>query len=371
MGVAIYVRTYLTPSMTFVHRQLVGVTERFSPVVWCNRLQHRDRFPHDAIEVSPQTGPERAVRWARRRLGGPWSRLSRREIAHWRRRAEAARIELIHAHFGPYAIEILPVARALGVPLLVTFHGFGASALLERPGYVRQLRELFHYATIIAASEATAQRLRAHGADPIVHYVGAPAEFFECSKRTAMSSKGADEDIRVLQVSGLVPVKGHRDTLDALARLGDPRLKITFVGDGPLRADLERQAKLLGLDVTFTGALPPSEVRQQLHAADLFVHHSVSEGGIEAATTAILEAMAAGLPVIATQHGGIPEIVRHGVDGWLVPEHDLVAYEAALREALTDNGDRGRAGAARVREHFNLEHQNKKLADLYENALIE
>jgi len=151
--VAIYLRTYLGASMTFVHRQRAGVAERFRPLVWCNRLGP-GKPPHDGIEVLPQTLPVRATRWLRRRAGGAWSRLSPGEIAQWQRRGEAEGVALIHAHFGPYGVEILPVARALGVPLVVTFHGFGSSVLLERPGYVRQLGPLFEHATVVAASEA-------------------------------------------------------------------------------------------------------------------------------------------------------------------------------------------------------------------------
>jgi len=366
--VAIYLRTYLGASMTFVHRQRAGVAERFRPLVWCNRLGP-GKPPHDGIEVLPQTLPVRATRWLRRRAGGAWSRLSPGEIAQWQRRGEAEGVALIHAHFGPYGVEILPVARALGVPLVVTFHGFGSSVLLERPGYVRQLGPLFEHATVVAASEATAQRLRALGADPIVHYVGAPTDLFARKPRTAMSAKGPDDPIRVIQVARLHPVKGHRYTLEALARVDDPRLRVTFVGDGPLRAALEEQAARLGLAVEFAGALAPEQVRERLHEADLFVHHSVSEGGIEAATTAILEAMATGLPVVASRHGGIPEIIRDGVDGWLVPEHDVDAYADALRAALRDDGSRGEAAAKRVRADFDLAVQNKKLADLYDRVL--
>jgi len=86
--VAIYLRTYLGASMTFVHRQRAGVAERFRPLVWCNRLGP-GKPPHDGIEVLPQTLPVRATRWLRRRAGGAWSRLSPGEIAQWQRRGEA------------------------------------------------------------------------------------------------------------------------------------------------------------------------------------------------------------------------------------------------------------------------------------------
>ena len=158
-AVGVYLRYYLPPSMTFVHRQLVGVAESFRPVVMTSSVSHLDRFPWEPIHAR-----KRALSTRLRKLlpdvldSRPWA-LSKAEEAHWRDVLERENAQLVHAHFGAYGLEILPVARDLGLPLLVTFHGFGASRLLKVPSYVERLPELFEYADVLAVSDNLARRL--------------------------------------------------------------------------------------------------------------------------------------------------------------------------------------------------------------------
>ncbi len=124
----------------------------------------------------------------------------------------------------------------------------------------------------------------------------------------------------------------------------------------------------------FAGFLSQDELRRQLYASHFFLHPSEQgrDGNQEGVPNSVLEAMATGLPVFATTHGGIPEAVEHGVSGWLVPEGDHAALGQALIELAADP-DRlaamGEAASRSVAENFDLMVQAKKLEDCYQEAI--
>ena len=151
-----------------------------------------------------------------------------------------------------------------------------------------------------------------------------------------------------------------------------------MAGDGELRPALVALARELGLEtsVHFTGFLAPEELRQLYYEAHLFVHPSetAKDGNQEGVPNSLLEAMASGLPVVATRHGGIPEAVDHQVNGILVDERSPEQVAAALLELSRDDNLRAAFGALAseaVRRRFNLETQVMHLEDAYLGLLSE
>jgi glycosyltransferase involved in cell wall biosynthesis len=286
---------------------------------------------------------------------------------------------MIHAHFGPTALELLKPARDLGIPLLVTFHGRDASGLLRHPGYVRSVQRLLEYAWGVAVSEAIVSRLRATGArdDRMrVLYVGVPLEHFPFRKRESLRSKVAmGEKIEFLQVSRLVEKKGTPYTLQAFRRfLGAyPNARLTIAGDGPLRAEISLLASEMGLSdkVMMPGKVSAADAAQLMLRSDVLLQHSVtaSDGDEEGLPTVLVEAMATGLPVVSTYHSGIPELVKDGVNGFLVQERDVDAYEARLRDLMKIDESIGCRAYETVRANFNIAVQNDRLAAYYGEIL--
>jgi colanic acid/amylovoran biosynthesis glycosyltransferase len=217
-----------------------------------------------------------------------------------------------------------------GIPLVVTFHGGDAtkdkhfeSRRLIPTIFQRRRKALAEEAeTIFCVSQFVRDRLIARGFPPAklqTHYLGIdiPAE-------VALPPLGTSTT--VLFVGRLVEKKGVDVLMDAMAqaRATDPPLTLTMIGDGPLRAELKRRAAAVDVPVDFRGWLKPEEVHAAIRRALLLAvpSRTAGDGDAEGLPTVIMEAMALGIPVVASNHAGIPEIISHGVTGLLVPEND-------------------------------------------------
>lgn len=171
-------------------------------------------------------------------------------------------------------------------------------------------------------------------------------------------------------VARLIPQKGHSALLEALPRVAErfPAVRIAVVGDGPLRGELERLAERLGIEarVHFVGHRP--NAAEMMSEFDVFVHPSRWEGfGL-----VFLEAMAAGVPVVATRVSAIPEIVEHGRTGLLVPVDDAAALADAVSRLLADREwarAMGQAGRERVLREFTVEAMVRRTCETYDELL--
>ena len=203
---------------------------------------------------------------------------------------------------------------------------------------------------------------------------GVPLESFQPGNRAearALLGIGLSKTI-IGTVGRLQPVKGIHDLLKAFAHLvtGHPEAILLVIGDGPQRTQLEALAQELGISqrVHFLGNR--TDVSRLLSGMDIFVLPSVWEG----MPNAVLEAMAVGLPVVATAVGGTPELVVDGVTGLLVRPRDPLALAETLAVLLRDSDQRrkmGRAGRERVVQCFGVERVVEQTERLYERLLVE
>jgi glycosyltransferase involved in cell wall biosynthesis len=292
-------------------------------------------------------------------------------------------LDLIHAHFGPDGVYAMRLARAAGLPFLVTFHGSDITAtdlalarslrpsnlryLLDRTALQRQA------SAFIAVSRFIQGRLLAKGypAHKIIqHYLGVDITRF-------VPARAGTEKPFLLCVARHVPVKGLEVLLEAFARVASrfPGVDLVQVGDGPLAGALRAQARTLGLEgrVRFLGARPHGEVLALMQQAWAFVLPSrkTPDGHAEGLGQVFLEASACACPVIATWNGGIPEAVLHGQTGLLAPDGDVEGLAGLLRTILEDGGlalDLGRRGREWVCDQFDLARQTAKLEEIYDQV---
>lgn len=245
--------------------------------------------------------------------------------------------DVIHAHFGPVGNSFRFVRQSWRAPMLVSFHGYDFSATPRQQGPA-VYQKLFSTADLVTVnSNYMGQQLQRLGCSPDkirkLSY-GIDLEKYPFRPRTL----ARDEPVRIVTVGRLVEKKGIEYVIRALAQVArrHPSLRYDVIGDGPLRQPLEQLAReqSIGDVVQFHGALSGERVRALLDQAHLFVLASVTaqDGDQEGTPVSLLEAQAAGLPVLSTFHSGIPEIVPDGESGWLVPERD----PEGLAERLTN-----------------------------------
>jgi colanic acid/amylovoran biosynthesis glycosyltransferase len=285
------------------------------------------------------------------------------------------RPSLIHAHFALDGVAALPLAKHLNIPLIVSLHGYDVTSSdqsLRKSSsgffYLMRRRQLWDQAhTFLCVSEFIRDKAVEAGfpADKLlVHYTGVNCDDFSRSDHT--------RDGSVLFVGRLVQKKGCQFLLDAMVEVSRalPHTSVRVIGDGPLRGDLESQARRLKIPVRFLGALPTSEVRASMSRASIFCVPSVraDNGDSEGFGMVFAEAQAMGTPVVSFNHGGIPEAVEDGRTGLLVPERDPHALAAAMIRLLRDAAlwsSFSTRGTAHIREKYSLETQTRILEDIY------
>jgi glycosyltransferase involved in cell wall biosynthesis len=283
----------------------------------------------------------------------------------------ALRPRVLHAHFGRGGAFALPIARALGIPLVVTFLGGDATKEthyrrhLVPHIYERRLAALQREASLfVCVSEFIRDRLLARGF---------PSEKLEVIHQGIetddVPSAGAASavDPYVLFAGRFVEKKGVSNLIEAM-RLLESRgegVRLVLIGDGPLAGALRQQARRLKR-VEFPGWLAQTELRRWLRGAAALCVPSVTarSGDAEGLPNVVVEAMAQAVPVVGSRHAGIGEAVEHGRTGLLVPEGDPAALADALQHLIEQPDLRHRLGAAAravAAERFNALTQSRRL----------
>lgn len=356
-------------SETFIRAQVAGLPTEVDYLYGAFLPRYR---PDGRHFVSDNRLVEGLLYHGGRLLGmGPHGLLRKRILRYLRDRECKA----VLAQYGPTGVEMADLCLAANIPLIVHFHGHDATndALLAAYGgrYPRMFRQA---AAIIAVSEAMRKQLISMGAPPEkVHRIpcGADTELFQ-------PAKPAENPPLMLAVGRFVPTKNPMATLEAFAKVVAevPETRLMMAGEGPLRAAVERRAAALGLaaQVEFPGVLDHAGVARQMQKARAFVQHSVTapSGESEGTPVAVMEAGASALPVIATRHAGIPDVVVHGQTGLLVAEGDVDGMAAFMRQLAQDPALAARLGAAarqRIEAEFSLKRALARLWEVIEAAM--
>jgi colanic acid/amylovoran biosynthesis glycosyltransferase len=278
-------------------------------------------------------------------------------------------VDVILAEFGTSGAEIWPHAEKLGIPLIVHFHGHDAhrSSTLAamRQKYPGMFRTAFR---IISVSRYMTEALVALGCDPekiVTNPYGPRDHYFKIRP---------DYRPTILALGRFTDIKAPHLTLMAFRQAVQsfPEARLLMAGEGELLEACRTLAEVWGISdrVSFPGAVPHADNHRLFSEACCFVQHSVcpSYGDAEGTPVVILEAQAAGLPVVATRHAGITEAVVHGETGFLVEERDVDGMADHLLELLRSPALCGKLGD-QAREHIRRDYSMARHIGVLQEAV--
>lgn len=359
--------------MLHIYRQITGLG-RVRPVVIAQKRENAEEFPFDKIDLVEKPATHFLRRfWFRQVCNKPWQ-LSASEVRDITAVLNREQAQLLHIFFGHIAVHLLPLLRTWPGPRVVSFHGADVLVDMEKRAYRKATREMLDLVTRVFVRSASLQRAVIElGCDEKkidVVRTGIPLQEFPFREREFPT----DGTFRFLHASRLVQKKGIATTLHAFTAFSNhyPQSTLTIAGEGPMLDELKELTRKLKIAdrVMLPGFLAPGKLREVYYASHIFLHPSEtgSDGNQEGIPNSMLEAMATGLPVFATKHGGIPEAIEDGVSGILVAERDHEALSRALLDAA-QNPDLlkrlARNGASSVAAKFDQRKQIDQLEEIY------
>ena len=402
MKIAYLVNQYPKVSHTFIRREILALERqgvsvaRFALRGWdadvkgAEDLAEREKTRH-ILREGLATLLGRAVRrslanparaWTALRAAWQMSRQAERSwpyhlmyfveactLADW---LEQEGVEHVHAHFGTNSTEVAQLAHLLGGPRYsFTVHG---PEEFDKPRFLHLTRKIHDAAFVVAISSYGRSQLWRWLPGEEWHKVSVVHCALEGNFFQAPASVTAQPAPRLVNVGRLCAQKGQLLLVEAAALLKQDGVSFELVlaGDGEMRDAIEAAIVRHGLgnSVRITGWVDSATVRREMLEARALVLPSFAEG----LPVVIMEAMAVGRPVVTTRIAGIPELVREGVDGWLVPPGDIVELKRAMKECLQASPERllemGRAANERVRARHDADVEAAKLKTLFEAARL-
>jgi len=375
--VASYCSSFLKSEMLHIYRQ-VKALRGVDTFVVTKEVQNAERFPFDAIEIIPKRRTNLLVHGWLKFVERRPPIVYRGEYQTLDSLLERNGADLMHIYFGHTGVHLLPFIEQWNKPCVVSFHGADVAHKPEIKDYPGKLRRLFDAVPLVfARSQSLVDRLIQLGCPPEklrINRTGIPLNEFPFADRPPPS----DGKWKVVQACRLIPKKGVATSLRAFAvfKKDNPGAEFFIAGKGPLQQELEMLAGGLGIarDVHFLGFLSQSKLMELYANSHLFLHPSEISPNQdqEGVPNSVLEAMATGLPVVATRHGGIPEAVDHGRTGFLVPEEDHVGLANAMQlmtSSPTVFNQMGERAHAAIVERFGQDAQIDQLESFYEEAI--
>lgn len=370
---------FLRREMQHVYRQVAGL-RRYQTVVLAEQRCEQELYPFGDVEILPAPQINPLVRLHRKFILREPSLIYRGGVDAIRSVTEKyPSARLMHVYFGHSGVHLLPFIERWQRPVVVSFHGMDAMPRLQHKNYLPNLQRLFQKVPLVLVrSESLRRVLVERGCPPEKIRLNRTSVPLDCFPLADRAGSGAScGRCVIIQASRLIEKKGLDLTLRAFARIHNeaPSTRLILAGEGPLLKSLQQLARELGIaaSVEFPGFLPPKKLAAQYSQADIFIHPSrvTSAEDQEGVPNSMLEAMATGLPVLATRHGGIPEVVVDGVHGLLCPENDVDALVRGLQRLVAEQETRlamGLNAARMVREDFGLERRIAALEDCYDEA---
>jgi len=376
--VAHLIRKYLFVTGSWIYSQLTHF-ERVRSIVLTSRTENLDTFPYYPIfEYEEFTYRPGIIGAGLRRI---FETLTCRKTRFYVRTCREQDVDLLHAHFGTEGYYQLPVKKKLGIPQVTTFYGSDISQTPQASKWRRRYQRLFQEGDLFLAEGShmaqCAVDLGCHPDKVKKLHLGVGLDEIEYVPRAPDES----EEVRLLVTASFREKKGIPYAIMAFAQACRkmPNLTLTIIGGAKTKQESQRlqhcqdvvSQEGISDRVRFLGYVPYLTYLKEQRQAHIFLAPSITasngdtEGG---APVSIIEASAAGMPVISTWHCDIPEIVVDDVSGRLVPERDVKALTKAILEvaAAPESWEQmGKTGRAHVEAEYDVKKQVAKLEQVY------
>jgi colanic acid/amylovoran biosynthesis glycosyltransferase len=283
------------------------------------------------------------------------------------------KVDCVLAEYGPTGVGVLNICRTLNLPLLVHFHGYDASKHQILEQYKTAYEDMFRYASAVIVVSRTMQKK--------IEELGCPAEkiwYSPCGPHEMFLNINPGFAKKLfISLGRFVDKKAHYYTLLAFKAVLDihPDARLVIAGDGILLNTCVNLMRALKMEhaVSFPGVITPDEFAAYLTAACAYVQHSITalDGDMEGTPVSVMEASAAGVPVISTRHAGIPDVIIEGETGLLVDEHDVEGMSKHMLKILEDiefAKNLGARGKRFISENFSREKHLGLISQVIRNS---
>ncbi len=404
MRIAFIVSTFPALSQTFILNQITGLIDRGHTVdIYAVQSDNNPRMHPDVIKYNllqhtyyfrklPAGGLQRKVKITGLILKYFYKKprcLLKTRLLSGRVKGSILKIlcigfpfldkkpyDIIHCHFGPNGI-LGATLKEIGVfegKVITVFHGYDISSYLRKHGHAVYNGLFMKGDMFLPISERWKNRLIELGCSEqkiVVHRMGIDTGKFCYLPRKPVK----DDKVRLLTVARLIEKKGVQYAVQAVADVLKrySNIEYNIVGDGPAKNTLEGLIEELnvGNNVKLLGWRHQEEIIELMKHTDVFIAPSVvgGDGDEEGIPIVLMEALAQGMPVLSTQHSGIPELVQDGESGFLVPERNVEALADKLEFLIKHPeiwSEMGRKGRKHVERYFDIDKLNNRLVELYQ-----
>ncbi|MFH1429283.1 MAG: glycosyltransferase [Candidatus Margulisiibacteriota bacterium] len=365
-----FVPQYLNISETFIHEPLQKF-KQFYPLIFTGRKKNLDKFPYPDVYSSSQD------------ITGLALKVNDLLAIFGRERFFADLIKnrnvcLLHAHFGVNGNFALQFKKRLNIPLIVQFYGADLYRWGRDPYNKYCYHKLFKKADLfLVCSDKMKRDLIAYGCphEKVKRfYLGLDLNKFPVNLRK--NNNNPNQPVKFLMCGRFVEKKGFEYAIQAFEGIPKDEYLLNIIGSGDLQSKYEQIAKDSGVidNISFMGSASYAEYIDSLYQTDVLIVPSVTakSGDSEGLPMVLLEGVASGAVTIASEHAGIPEVVKDGETGFLTPERDVAAIREKIKHVIAnrDEFDKLRSAGRKIIEtEFDLDKQIVKLEDIY-NRLI-
>ncbi len=360
-----YISTYLPLTENWIFTLVKNFVD-YNPVMLSRKRDNIDKFPiHQIVSLSDLNKLRynyNFVFFKTRKYFPVFKKLCLKNKA-----------SILHIHFGYHGIKSIKLKQKLKIPMVCSFYGNDAYINQDNDDYYRKLKLLFKQAEkILVLGPTMKERLIEIGCPDHkiqIHHLGIELNQIKFKKRTLPKNK----NIRFMIASSFVPKKGIDDALKALHIIqNNLNFSLDIIGDGYLNEELRQMVGSLGLGerVTFHGYQPYENVLDLAHKSHVLLHPSktAKNNDKEGTPMVIAAVMATGLPVVATYHSDIPELITNKVTGFLAKENNPKDFSNAILNLIEDR-KKYEECSIRSRQHIEQEFdaclQSKKLELIY------